>query len=206
MASSYPQLARLAGVMHTLRARCPWDAEQTHLSLINYLVEETCEAVEAIESGDDAAILEELGDVLLQVFFHAEIASETNRFDINDVAKHIADKLIARHPWVFEHEKPPDDLISAWELQKAKEKARTAVTDGIPSKLSALSRAAKVLGRAESLGQPTDVVPAKVRPDRIGAELLRLVAAAQAAGLDPEQEAREALRQVEARLAGHTRP
>ena len=118
----HPQVERLIGVMHALRTGCPWDAEQTHLSLVHYLVEETCEVIEAIEAGTDADLVEELGDLLLQVLFHAEIASETGRFDIEDVATRIADKLIARHPYVFSDATVPDDLTASWEQKKAIEK------------------------------------------------------------------------------------
>ena len=95
------ELYRLAEVMHRLRTGCPWDASQTHSSLVGYLVEETLEVVEAIEAGTDADLAEELGDLLLQVFFHSEIAAETGRFSVEDVAGRIADKLVARHPYVF---------------------------------------------------------------------------------------------------------
>jgi XTP/dITP diphosphohydrolase len=201
--TAHPQLERLLQVMHTLRSQCPWDAQQTHLSLVNYLVEETLEVVEAIEAGDDGELLEELGDLLLQVAFHSEIASETGRFSIEDVAARIADKLISRHPYVFADGEVPEDLMGSWEQRKAVEKQRTEITEGIPEKMSALARAAKVLDRARSYGYPAGelgVEPADVEPGEIGPEFLRLVAAAQAAGLDPEQEARAALRKLERRL------
>lgn len=194
---------RLIQVMHTLRSGCPWDAEQTHRSLVRYLVEETCEVIEAIENGEDADLVEELGDLLLQVLFHSEIAAETGRFTIEDVAKRIADKLIARHPYVFADADVPTDLIASWEQRKAAEKARSSSLEGIPAQLSALSRAHKVIVRARSHGLPAaqlGVDPASVSPERIGDEFLRLVTAAEAAGLDPEQEARDALRRLEARV------
>ena len=199
----YPQVARLIGVMHALRTGCPWDAEQTHTSLVHYLVEETCEVIEAVETGSDADLVEELGDLLLQVLFHSEIAAESGRFDIEDVAARIADKLIARHPYVFADAEVPDDLNASWEQKKAVEKRRDSVLDGIPQQLSALARAHKVISRARSPGlQPEQygVQPATVDAEDLGAEFLRLVAACQARGLDPEQEARSALRAVEARL------
>ena len=197
------QVARLIGVMHTLRSGCPWDAEQTHRSLVRYLVEETCEVIDAIEAGDDADLAEELGDLLLQVVFHAEIAAETGRFDLQDVAARIAEKLIARHPYVFAEAEVPGDLVGSWEQRKAVEKDRSSALEGIPSRLSALSRAHKVIVRARSHGLPSEqlgLAAADVAPDAIGAEFLRLVAAAEAAGLDPEQEARDALRQLETRV------
>ncbi|MGC3953014.1 MAG: MazG family protein [Propionicimonas sp.] len=187
--------------MHALRSGCPWDAEQTHRSLIRYLVEETCEVIEAIEDGDDADLVEELGDLLLQVVFHSEIAAQTGRFTIEDVAARIADKLIARHPYVFSDADVPADLVGSWEQRKAVEKDRSSALDGIPSRLSALTRAHKVIVRAGSHGLPAEQLglrPASVAPEAIGDEFLRLVAAAEAAGLDPEQEARDALRRLEA--------
>ena len=199
----HPQVDRLLGVMHALRSGCPWDAEQTHRSLVRYLVEETCEVIDAIEDGDDADLIEELGDLLLQVAFHSEIAAETGRFTIEDVAGRIADKLVARHPYVFSDSEVPADLVGSWEQRKAVEKARSSALDGIPSRLSSLSRAQKVIVRARSHGlsdEQLGVAPASVPPEQFGEEFLRLVAAAEAAGLDPEQEARDALRRLEARV------
>lgn len=204
------ELERLVAVMHRLRSGCPWDAEQTHLSLVRYLVEETLEVVEAIEEGDDDHLVEELGDLLLQVVFHAEIATETGRFDIEDVARRIADKLVARHPYVFSDAGVPDDLVGSWERAKAVEKARESALDGIPERLSALTRAHKVLVRARSHGlspaslgvQASDAAAAD-----LGAGFLRLIGRAEDLGLDPEQEARAALRALEARVrAAETSP
>ncbi len=150
--NTQPELSRLVAVMHRLRTGCPWDAEQTHASLVRYLVEETLEVVEAIEAGDDTELTEELGDLLLQVVFHAEIAAESGRFDIEDVARRISDKLIARHPYVFTDAEVPTDLVGSWERAKAVEKSRDSALDGIPERLSALTRAHKVLVRARSHG------------------------------------------------------
>ena len=200
---AYPQVVRLIEVMHALRTGCPWDAEQTHLSLVHYLVEETCEVIEAVESGTDADLAEELGDLMLQVVFHAEIAAESGRFDIEDVAAGIADKLVARHPYVFADGEVPSDLVSSWEQKKAVEKNRGSALDGIPERLSAIARAHKVITRARSHGIQPDRVGLDVRamdPDAIGAEFLRLVAVAEALGVDPEQEARRALRDLEGRV------
>lgn len=199
----YPQVVRLIQVMHALRSGCPWDAEQTHLSLVHYLVEETCEVIEAIESGTDADLVEELGDLMLQVLFHAEIAAESGRFDIEDVAAGIADKLVARHPYVFADGEVPKDLVSSWEQKKAVEKNRASALDGIPERLSALARAHKVIARARSHGHQPAQLGIEVRamdPDAVGAEFLRLVAVAEALGVDPEQETRKALRELESRL------
>ncbi len=190
------EVQRLVEVMHVLRHNCPWDAEQTHASLVGYLIEETLEVVEAIEDGDDVAIVEELGDLLLQVVFHSEIATEQNRFTVEDVARGIADKLVARHPYVFAGEPVPGDLVGSWEQRKRAEKGRTSALDGIPGRMSALTRASKVIGRtgwqaATLLDEPGD---------DIGRRILALVAEAHAAGVDAEQSTRAAVRQLEQRV------
>ena len=200
----HPEVERLIEVMHTLRRRCPWDAEQTHESLVPYLVEETLEVVEAIEDGADSALVEELGDLLLQVAFHAEIAAQQNRFDIDDVARGIADKLVARHPHVFASEPVPDDLLSTWEQRKRAEKGRTSALDGIPGRMSALTRAAKVIARSQRHG--LDVAPTSGGDD-LGQRILLLVAEAHAQGLDAEQATRAAVRDLERRVeAAESKP
>ncbi|MCB0890968.1 MAG: MazG family protein [Propionibacteriaceae bacterium] len=183
--------------MRRLRRECPWDAEQTHESLVGYLVEETLEVVEAIEQGSDAALVEELGDLLLQVVFHAEIAAQQGRFTIDDVARGIADKLIARHPYVFADADVPDDLLASWEQRKRAEKGRTSALDGIPDRMSALTRAGKVLARAGSHGVPvsTDASAAD-----IGERMLALVVEANDQGIDAEQATRAAVRRLEQRI------
>ncbi len=191
------EVQRLIDVMHVLRAQCPWDAEQTHRSLVGYLVEETLEVVEAIEHDSDPALVEELGDLLLQVVFHAEIAAEQSRFDIDDVARGIADKLIARHPYVFADAAVPDDLLTSWEQRKRTEKGRSSALDGIPARMSALTRANKVIARTERHGAD---VPLDERSDDIGTRILALVAEAHAQGIDAEQATREAVRRIEERI------
>lgn len=193
----HAEVERLIEVMHTLRQKCPWDAEQTHESLMPYLVEETLEVVEAVEDGSDAALVEELGDLLLQVAFHAEIAAQQSRFDIDDVARGIADKLVARHPHVFASEPVPDDMLSTWEQRKRAEKGRTSALDGIPGRMSALTRAAKVIARSERHG--LDVAPTSGGDD-LGQRMLALVAEAHAEGLDAEQLTRSAVRDLERRV------
>lgn len=193
------EVQRLIEVMHTLRRECPWDAEQTHASLVGYLVEETLEVVEAIENADDAALTEELGDLLLQVVFHAEIAAEQNRFTVEDVARGIADKLVARHPYVFADEAVPDDLLASWEQRKRVEKGRTSALDGIPQRMSALTRASKVIGRTGWHGTDTDALLADPDDD-IGRRIVALVAEALAAGVDAEQATRAAVRELEQRI------
>ena len=153
--------------------------------------------VEAIEDGSDAALVEELGDLLLQVVFHAEIAAQQGRFTIDDVARGIADKLIARHPYVFADADVPDDLLASWEQRKRAEKGRTSALDGIPDRMSALTRAGKVLARAGSHGVPvsTDASAAD-----IGERMLALVVEANDQGIDAEQATRAAVRRLEQRI------
>ncbi|MVA76658.1 nucleoside triphosphate pyrophosphohydrolase [Auraticoccus sp. F435] len=183
--------------MQRLRRDCPWDAEQTHRSLVRYLVEETCEVVEAIESGDDDDLREELGDLLLQVLFHATIAAERDAFTLEEVAGGVADKLVARHPYVFAEGELPPDLETSWEQRKRAEKGRSSALDGIPGRLSALTRAAKTISRARSHDVELDLPREPVAADELGRELLALAARAQASGLDPEQVLRDAVRGLE---------
>jgi XTP/dITP diphosphohydrolase len=203
-----PEVERLVAVMTRLRADCPWDAQQTHRSLVQYLIEETAETVEAIESGTVDLLREELGDLLLQVLFHAEIAAESpDGFDLEDVARGIADKLIARHPYVFAAGEVPSDLNYSWEQRKAAEKGRTSVLDGIPEQLSALARANKIISRARSRRVGVDLPDAPVTAEQVGAEILALAARAEAAGVDPDQAVRDALRALERQVvAAETAP
>lgn len=161
------RLLDLVAVMDRLRSPCgcPWDARQTHASLVEYLVEETYEAVEAIESDDDAGLREELGDLLLQVVFHSRIAQESdNGWDIDDVAGGIVDKLVARHPHVFGNAvaDTPEQVEANWHAAKRREKGRESVTDGIPASLPALVRAGKVLARSAAVPDLPDL-PAAAR-------------------------------------------
>jgi XTP/dITP diphosphohydrolase len=189
------RLLDVVAVMDRLRSPggCPWDAEQTHASLKPYLLEEAYEAYQALEDGDLADLREELGDVLLQVVFHARIASET-AWSIDDVAGDLVDKLVRRHPHVFAGASA-DDLEGTWEALKAAEKGRTSVTEGVPLGQPALSLAHKLQKRAAKLGAP--VPPA----DGLGGELWDLVARCRQAGLDPEVELRAVARAFRDRLA-----
>lgn len=193
-----PELLRFVDVMRTLRRECPWDARQTHRSLVQYLIEETGETVEAIETGDVDHLQEELGDLLLQVVFHATIAAETDSFTLEDVARGVADKLIDRHPHVFADADDPVDADATWEARKAVEKGRTSALEGIPEQLSALARAQKVISRTRSRAVPIDLDATPVTADRLGDEVLVLVQRAQASGIDAEQAVRDALRSLEA--------
>ena len=127
------EFSELVEVMARLRDECPWDRSQTHRSLVTYLVEETGEVIDAIEAGTDDDLVEELGDLLLQVVFHSRIGEQGGRFDINEVVGGIVAKLVARHPYVFSDEEVPEDLDAAWEARKAAAKGRTSSLDGSPT-------------------------------------------------------------------------
>lgn len=205
------QLLRLVEVMDRLRSPggCPWDAEQTHQSLIKYLLEESYEFIDAIETNDRAGMREELGDVLLQVYFHSRIAQDhpTDPFTIDDVAGAIADKLISRHPHVFENLEVggTDEIIENWEAIKAREKGRTSPVDGIAMSQPALPLVAKILYRAEKFGVEVDVddypTTVKATEESVGAALASVIAWAQENGIDPENalraKAREMIRAIE---------
>jgi XTP/dITP diphosphohydrolase len=203
------RLLDLVGVMDRLRVECPWDREQTHRSLATYLLEETYETLEAIESGDTVHLEEELGDLLLQVFFHARIAAEAGAqgFDIDDVAGGIVDKLVHRHPHVFAGlpVEGAAEVERNWEALKAVEKRRTSPLDGIPPALPALAYADKVVGRLARAGVPAGLGdapgPGGAPAPELGERLLELVVAAREAGLDPEQELRAAVRRLIARAS-----
>ncbi|MBL0885587.1 MazG family protein [Myceligenerans indicum] len=220
------ELRRAVDVMDRLYSPggCPWDRKQTHTSLVPYLLEEAHELAEAIESGDRDHMREELGDVLLQVLFHARIAAEEPEpFAVGDVARDLADKLVRRHPHVFVpdgQERSADDVLAGWEDIKQAEKQRTSVLEGIPLAQGALARAQKVVSRAAKAGiagtvhevAPGAAVPGAGEPgpareneepasytlaERYGAELLDVVRRAQADGVDAEQAMRAASRALE---------
>ena len=166
---------------------CPWDAAQTHLSLAPYLLEETYETLDAIEQQDPAALREELGDLLLQVLFHARLAEEaegSGRFSIEEVAGDLVDKLVRRHPHVFSDTTADtaDQVATNWDEIKQAEKQRQSATDGIALGQPALSLAAKLMQRSGKAGLTVELPPA----DGIGEKLLALVAEAVQAGIDPE--------------------
>lgn len=202
--SPHPKLEELVAVLEYLRAPggCAWDREQTHASLVQYLVEETYELVDAIEAGDDAELVEELGDVLYQVIFHSDIAAEQGRFTLEDVAAHMTAKMVGRHPHVFGDAvaDTPDAVMANWDRLKAVEKpARESVLDGIPQAMPSLLLAAKLVGRAEKVGlEPTAANAVPSTEEELGDELLATVVAARAAGLDPERALRDALRRLQA--------
>jgi len=198
-------LRRLVAVMARLRRDCPWDAEQTHRSLVKHLIEETAEAIDAIEadSGDDTDLVEELGDVLLQVVFHAEIARGGGRFNIDTVANVITDKLIARHPYVFGDADTPDDMMVAWEGAKRVEKQRQSALDGMAESLPSLARAAKVATRLRDIhaADQVDVTPpASAGTEDYGDQLLAVIWAAVQNEVDPDQALRDATRAWEEKV------
>lgn len=194
------QLERLAAVVARLRKECPWDAEQTHRSLVKHLIEETSELVDAIEIGNDADLQEELGDVLLQVYFHAQIAADDDRFNIEDVAAGIADKLIRRHPHVFAGEEVPENLRDVWEARKRQEKGRTSSLDGIAESMSSVARAQKVVSRARSHQVAIELAQKPISAEELGEQVIGLVARAQANGIDADAAIRDALRQLEGQI------
>jgi XTP/dITP diphosphohydrolase len=190
-------LAELVEVMARLRRECAWKAGQTHESLARYLLEETYETLEAIEAGDAAHLREELGDLLLQILFHAVIAEEQGRFDIDDVAADLVVKLRRRNPHVFDpassDASDAEAINDQWERIKAEEKQRSGLMDGVPEELPALLRAVKAMDRLERAGTMQPVDPASAD---LGDRLLALAAEARATGVDPEQELRAAVRRL----------
>ncbi len=210
----HPKLDYLIAVAQKLRGPggCPWDGEQTHKSLTKYLLEETYELIDAIERGDRDEILEELGDVLYSVLFHADLAANGSLgepFDLEDVAEASAKKMIGRHPHVFgtpeELEryaaKNGDEVMVNWDALKQAEKPhRNSPLDGIPMTLPALALADKILGKAEKAG--IDVMPSGgyipiASEEDLGERLLALTASARAAGFHAEN----ALRYQTAKVA-----
>ncbi|WP_062379765.1 nucleoside triphosphate pyrophosphohydrolase [Demequina pelophila] len=206
-------LARLVEVMDRLRSPggCPWDAEQTHQTLTRFALEETYELVDAIENGTRADLREELGDVLLQVVFHARVAQEhpEDPFDLDEVATLIADKLTERHPHVFADEEAGTaaEVHARWERIKKETKRRESVFDGVPLDQPSLARAQKIASRAAradlDVPVPGDDAPAaassRVREGAgdLGERLLALAVEAHHAGVDAEAALRAATRRYE---------
>ncbi|MET9475045.1 MULTISPECIES: nucleoside triphosphate pyrophosphohydrolase [unclassified Streptomyces] len=186
------RLLDLVQVMDRIRAECPWTSQKTHQGLAKYAIEEAYELVEAIEDGDRDELREELGDVLLQVVFHARIAEEDEDqpFSVDDVAATLVEKLIHRHPHVFGDEtaETPEDVHAHWLRTKAIEKQRDSVTDGVPLGQPGLALAAKLAGRVRTAGLDV-ALPAG---DGIGYELLALAVRAEQDGTDPEAALRAA--------------
>jgi XTP/dITP diphosphohydrolase len=209
MSTSY--LQRLVEVMDTLRSPggCPWDGEQTHESLVKYLLEESYEFVDSLESGDRAGMREELGDILLQVYFHARIAQDNTEdpFTIEDVAQSITEKLIRRHPHVFGDAKVSGsgEVLENWEKIKAAEKGRTSALDGIAMAQPALPLVEKLLYRAEKnvleLSLPAAPhLEGSATEDSVGKALLEVIAWANRNGIDAERALRSQAHQIIARI------
>ncbi|HEY3810632.1 MAG TPA: nucleoside triphosphate pyrophosphohydrolase [Acidimicrobiales bacterium] len=212
------ELARFVELVRTLRARCPWDQQQTHRSLTRHLLEETYEVLEAIDEFDYDHLEEELGDLLFQVAFHATLAAEEGQFTLADVARGVHDKLVARHPHVFG---PPGEPMPNWEELKKAEKGRASIMDGVPGSLPSLLYAAKLQSKAasvgfdwkdaagawpkiheelgelqEAMGQSADAVN-----EELGDVLFAVVNVARHLGLDPESSLREASAKFRRRFA-----
>ena len=210
------RLLDVVAVMDRLRSPggCPWDAEQTHASLRGYLLEEAHEAYDAIVDDDPVAMREELGDVLLQVVFHARVAAEAapeRRFDIDDVAGDLVDKLVRRHPHVFGDAGPRDvaEVEAGWDEIKKAEKQRRSPTEGVSRSQPAAAWGAALVRRAGRAGLPTPV-PAELTassPEELGERLLAVVTAAEQRGWDVEDALREAVRRYAGELdaAAHGR-
>ncbi|MET9656295.1 nucleoside triphosphate pyrophosphohydrolase [Streptomyces sp. NPDC006510] len=190
------RLLDLVQVMDRIRIECPWTSQKTHEGLAKYAIEEAYELVEAIEDGDRDELREELGDVLLQVVFHARIAEEgrpedgEEPFSVDDVAATLVEKLIHRHPHVFgdESAETPEDVHAHWLRTKAIEKQRDSVTDGVPLGQPGLALAAKLAGRVRTAGLDVPLPTG----DGIGYELLALAVRAERDGVDPEAALRAA--------------
>lgn len=209
MSTSY--LQRLVEVMDKLRSPggCPWDAEQTHESLIKYLLEESYEFIDTVAESDRAGMREELGDILLQVYFHSRIAQDhpTDPFSIEDVAGAIADKLMSRHPHVFEslEVSGTEEIIENWEAIKAREKGRSSAVDGIAMSQPALALVAKIFYRAEKnkVNLEVDTFSTEKATEKgVGEALASVIAWAHENDIDPESalraQAREMIRQIQA--------
>jgi XTP/dITP diphosphohydrolase len=200
------ELQRLVEVMDRLRSPggCPWDAEQTHESLVKYLLEESYEFIDSVDAKDREGMREELGDVLLQVYFQSRIAQDhpTDPFSIEDVARSIADKLIRRHPHVFEglQVSGTEEIIDNWEEIKAKEKGRTSALDGVALAQPALPLVEKLLYRAEKY--KVNVELTKYQSDKpatqesVGEALASIIAWARDNEIDPENALRLYGRQI----------
>lgn len=208
------ELQRLREVMDKLRSPggCPWDAEQDHESLLKYLLEESYEFIEAVENKDRTSMQEELGDLLLQVYFHSRMAEEDadNPFNVEDVAKTVTDKLIRRHPHVFGGTKveSSSEVLENWEAQKATEKGRTSIIDGVPLAQPALPLAAKVLYRMNKLNFELEVdkpinISEQLNQDQFGDLLLGLIAQAVDLGIDPEAALRTATKSLISKIQEH---
>ncbi|SIT71162.1 XTP/dITP diphosphohydrolase [Microbacterium sp. RU33B] len=196
-------LREAAVTMTAVRDRCVWTQQIDHRALVPYLEEESAELIDAVEAGSRAELREELGDLLWQVLFHAEIASRDadDPFDIDDVARGLTEKMVRRHPHVFAGEtaETPEQVLVLWNAAKAAEKhERRSVLDGVSERMPTLALAQKLLGKAATVGPSANAVPVEASPPRseaeLGGALLALVATARENGWDAERALRERLR------------
>lgn len=206
-------LREAAETMHAVRERCVWTQRIDHRDLVPYLVEESAEVIDAVETGTRADLREELGDLLWQVLFHAEIAagSADDPFDIDDVARGLTEKMVRRHPHVFGDAvaSTPEEVLVHWNAAKAAEKReRTSVLDGVSDHMPSLALAQKVVGKAAQVGvaAPTHRLAEPTSEDELGDALLWLVQRARQQGWDAERALRERLRALreEVRAAEQT--
>lgn len=213
MMNTTPALKNLIQTVARLRGRngCPWDSQQTHESLVPYLVEEVYELIEAIESGNSHHLIEELGDVLYQVIFHTQIAKDSaeDPFDLDDVAAAVEKKMRSRHPHVFADLKShsSDEALEQWErIKREQKKDRTSSVDGIPQPLSALSRADSLLKRSKYnlklRGKKTPIGESEME---LGNLLLEIVFSARSKGFDSERALRAVTRDLERKIRSEER-
>ena len=198
-------LRTAADTMHEVRERCVWTQQIDHRALVPYLVEESAELIDAVEEGTRAELREELGDLLWQVLFHAEIASRDpdDPFDIDDVARGLTEKMVRRHPHVFAGEvaETPEQVLVLWNAAKAAEKHdRTSVLDGVSQRMPSLALAQKLLGRASQVGVEAESVEQPRTEAELGDALLGLVATARRNGWDAERALRERLRALQEQI------
>jgi XTP/dITP diphosphohydrolase len=204
-------LRAAADTMHDVRELCVWTQQIDHRDLVPYLIEESAELIDAVEGGSRAELREELGDLLWQVLFHAEIASRDpdDPFDIDDVARGLTEKMVRRHPHVFAGEvaETPEQVLVLWNAAKAAEKhERTSVLDGVSERMSSLALAQKLLGKAAQVsvrvveGAPGDETTDMASESELGDALLGLVATARSNGWDAERALRERLRVLESEI------
>jgi XTP/dITP diphosphohydrolase len=204
-------LRAAADTMHDVRELCVWTQQIDHRDLVPYLIEESAELIDAVEGGSRAELREELGDLLWQVLFHAEIASRDpdDPFDIDDVARSLTEKMVRRHPHVFAGEvaETPEQVLVLWNAAKAAEKhERTSVLDGVSERMPSLALAQKLLGKAAQVsvrvveGAPRDETTDLASESELGDALLGLVATARSNGWDAERALRERLRVLESEI------
>lgn len=207
MSADDDPLRLAAETMRVVRERCVWSQRITHRDLVPYLIEESHEVIDAVESGTRADLREELGDLLWQVLFHSAIAAQDpdDPFDIDDVARTLTEKMVRRHPHVFADEvaTTPEEVLVHWNAAKAAEKrTRRSVLDGVPRGMPALSLAQKLSGRAASVGVDASSsgdaeAPGPASEAELGEALLGLVDTARRRGWDAERALREQLRRLE---------